>query len=86
VAGAHLEDLLYTPELSLIDQSLHSQLSAGPRTGTASGLLVRVGETPRVFHSVETTWNNRNLRDIAAHIESPLVFAHISVLSGSPVQ
>jgi predicted glutamine amidotransferase len=39
-----------------------------------------------VFHSVEPAWNDRNLRDLAGHIRSPLVFAHIRASSGSPVQ
>ena len=39
-----------------------------------------------MFHSVEPAWNDRNLRDLAGHIRSPLVFAHIRASSGSPVQ
>jgi glutamine amidotransferase len=45
-----------------------------------------VGETPGTFHSVEPAWNDRNLRDLATHLESGLVFAHIRASSGSPVQ
>ena len=48
--------------------------------------LAHAGEIPGVFHSVEPAWNDRNLRDLAAHVESPLVFAHIRASSGSPVQ
>ena len=43
-------------------------------------------ETPGTFHSIEPAWNERNLRDLAAHLESGLVFAHIRASSGSPVQ
>jgi glutamine amidotransferase len=82
-----LEDLLYKPTHSLIDQSLHSTLGAETTNGDGFG----VGwygklETPGVFHSLEPAWNNRNLRDLAAHIESPLVFAHIRAAIGSAVQ
>jgi glutamine amidotransferase len=45
-----------------------------------------VGHTPGTFHSVEPAWNDRNLRDLAAHIETSLLFAHIRASSGSPVQ
>jgi predicted glutamine amidotransferase len=45
-----------------------------------------VGDTPGVFHSIEPAWNDRNLRDLAGHIRSPLVLAHIRASSGSPVQ
>jgi len=45
-----------------------------------------VGETPGVFHSIEPAWNNRNLKDIARHLVSPLVFAHIRASTGGAIQ
>ena len=41
---------------------------------------------PGVFHGTEPAWNDRNLRELAAHISSPLVFAHIRASTGTPVQ
>src|SRR5262245_1587090 len=82
-----IEDLLYRPQHSLIVQSLHSQLGAEETNGDGFGIgWYGVGETPGLFHSVEPAWNDRNLRELAAHIRSPLVFAHIRASSGSPVQ
>ena len=82
-----IDELLYKPKHSLIDQSLHSRLGAETTNGDGFGIgWYGVGETPGVFHSVEPAWNDRNLRDIAAHIESPMVFAHIRASSGSPIQ
>jgi predicted glutamine amidotransferase len=82
-----LEDLLYKPQHSLIDQSLHSQLGAETTNGDGFGIgWYGVGETPGVFHSVEPAWNNRNLRDLCQHIESPLVLAHIRASSGTAIQ
>jgi glutamine amidotransferase len=82
-----IEDLLYKPEHSLIDQSLHSRLGAETTNGDGFGIgWYGVGETPGLFHSVEPAWNDRNLRELAAHVESPLVLAHIRASSGSPVQ
>ena len=82
-----IEDLLYRPQHSLIDQSLHSQLGAETTNGDGFGVgWYGVGETPGVFHSVEPAWNDRNLRELAGHVRSPLVFAHIRASSGSPVQ
>jgi len=82
-----LEELLYKPKHSLIDQSLHSQLGAETTNGDGFGIgWYGVGETPGVFHSVEPAWNDRNLQELAAHIESPIVFAHIRASSGTPVQ
>jgi glutamine amidotransferase len=45
-----------------------------------------VGDRPGVFHSVEPAWNDRNLRELAEHIASPLVFAHIRASTGTAVQ
>ena len=78
-----IENLLYKPQHSLIDQSLHSQLGAETTNGDGFGIgWYGVGETPGVFHSVEPAWNDRNLRELAAHVESPLVFAHIRASLG----
>jgi glutamine amidotransferase len=45
-----------------------------------------VGSSPGVFHSVEPAWNNRNLRELARHLVSPMVFAHIRASTGGPIQ
>jgi glutamine amidotransferase len=82
-----IADLLYTPEHSLIDQSLRSDLGAETTNGDGFGIgWYGVGETPGIFRSIEPAWNNRNLRDVSEHIVSPLVFAHIRRAIGSAVQ
>ena len=82
-----LEELLYKPAHSLIDQSLHSQLGATTTNGDGFGVgWYGVGEAPGVFHGTEPAWNDRNLRDIASHISSPLVFAHIRASTGTAIQ
>jgi predicted glutamine amidotransferase len=82
-----LEELLLTPKHSLLDQSLHSRLGAETTNGDGFGVgWYGVGDTPGIFRSVEPAWNDRNLREFAAHVESPLVFAHIRASSGSAVQ
>ncbi|HEX6703089.1 MAG TPA: class II glutamine amidotransferase [Gaiellaceae bacterium] len=79
--------MILKPRHSLIDQSLHSQLGAETTNGDGFGIgWYGVGDTPGTFHSVEPAWNDRNLRDLAAHIRSPLVFAHVRASSGSSVQ
>jgi predicted glutamine amidotransferase len=82
-----LEQLLYEPKHSLIDQSLHSTMGAETTNGDGFGVgWYGIGDTPGTFHSVEPAWNDRNLRELAAHLSSGLVFAHIRASSGSPVQ
>jgi predicted glutamine amidotransferase len=82
-----LDELLYGPQNSLIVQSLHSQMGAEETNGDGFGVgWYGKQDTPGVFHSVEPAWNDRNLRELAGHITSPLVFAHIRASTGSPVQ
>jgi glutamine amidotransferase len=82
-----LEELLYKPAHSLIDQSLHSRLGVETTNGDGFGVgWYGEGTTPAVFKSVEPAWNDRNLRELAGHIRSGLVFAHIRASTGTPVQ
>ena len=82
-----LEELLFKPKHSLIDQSLHSTMGAETTNGDGFGIgWYGEGDTPGTFHSVEPAWNDRNLKDLAGHVRSGLVLAHIRASSGSPVQ
>ncbi len=83
-----IEDILYKPQNSLIDQSLHSHLGAETTNGDGFGIgwYGPNGDPPAVFHSVEPAWNDRNLHDLARHITSPIVFAHIRAATSTPVQ
>jgi glutamine amidotransferase len=79
--------LLYTPQHSLIDQSLHSKLGATTTNGDGFGVgWYGEGNDPAVFKSIEPAWNNRNLRELSRMIRSGTVFAHIRASTGTPVQ
>jgi predicted glutamine amidotransferase len=82
-----LEELLYRPQHSLVMQSRHSDLGAVTVNGDGFGLgwYADVG-TPGLFHSTEPAWNDRNLRELAAHTRSGRVFAHVRAATGTPVQ
>ena len=82
-----LDELLYKPAHSLIDQSLHSTMGAETTNGDGFGIgWYGNGGTPALFHSVEPAWNERNLRELAGHVTAPLLFAHIRASTGSAVQ
>jgi glutamine amidotransferase len=82
-----IEELLYKPAHSLIDQSLHSRLGVETTNGDGFGVgwYAQTG-APAVFRSIEPAWNDRNLRELAGHVSSPVVFAHIRAATGTPVQ
>ena len=72
-----LEELIFKPQHSLIDQSLHSKLGAETTNGDGFGIgWYGDGDTPGVFHSVEPAWNDRNLRELGG--------AHRARRSSSP--
>jgi glutamine amidotransferase len=82
-----LEELLYKPTHSLIDQSLHSQLGVETTNGDGFGVgWYGEGKTPALYRSIEPAWNDRNLRELASQIRAGIVFAHIRSSTGTPVQ
>jgi predicted glutamine amidotransferase len=82
-----MDKVLYGPQHSLIDQSLHSRLGAETTNGDGFGIgWYGVSGSPGVFKSVEPAWNDRNLRDLSGHVESHLFLAHIRASSGTAVQ
>jgi predicted glutamine amidotransferase len=82
-----LEDLLYKPKHSLIDQSLHSQLGVETTNGDGFGVgWYDAGEIPAVYKSTEPAWNDRNFLELARHVRAGVVFAHIRASTGTPVQ
>jgi glutamine amidotransferase len=82
-----LKTLLYEPEHSLIDQSLHSRLGVETTNGDGFGVgWYGEGDEPAVFKSIEPAWNDRNLLELSGHVRSGRVFAHIRASTGTPVQ
>jgi predicted glutamine amidotransferase len=83
-----LEELLYKPDHSLIDQSLHARLGVETTNGDGFGVgwYGSPNGTPAAFRSIEPAWNDRNLREVAGHVESPLFLAHIRASTGTAVQ
>ncbi|SEC14412.1 class II glutamine amidotransferase [Streptomyces sp. TLI_105] len=83
-----LDTLLYKPAHSLIDQSLHSKLGVETTNGDGFGVgwYTESNESPALFRDIGPAWNNRNLRELADHVHSPLFFAHIRASTGTAVQ
>ncbi|MFE1311186.1 class II glutamine amidotransferase [Streptomyces sp. NPDC058755] len=83
-----LDEVLYRPQHSLIDQSLHARMGVETTNGDGFGIgwYEDHTRTPAVIHDIGPAWNNRNLREIAEHVRSPLFFAHIRASTGTAVQ
>ena len=83
-----IEALILRRQHSLIDQSLHSREGAETTNGDGFGVgwYNELGGMPGLYKSIQPAWNDRNLRELAKHISSPLFFAHIRASSGTAVQ
>jgi predicted glutamine amidotransferase len=82
-----LEEMLVKRDRSLIDQSLHARQGATTTNGDGFGVgWYEEGEIPRVYRSTHPAWNDRNLKELAAGISSPLFFAHIRASTGTAIQ
>ena len=83
-----LDELLYKPERSLIDQSLHARLGVETTNGDGFGVgwYGADANTPVLFRSIVPIWNDHNLREISARVQSPLFLAHVRASTGTAVQ
>src|SRR4051812_43437817 len=82
-----IEELLFKTQHGIVDQSLHARMGAEPTNGDGFGMgWYGAGDGPALYHSVSPAWGDPNLRELAAHIESPLFLAHVRAAIGSAVQ
>jgi glutamine amidotransferase len=82
-----MDELIFKTQHGIVDQSLHSRMGAETTNGDGFGVgWYGGGEGPGVYHSVSPAWSDANLRELAAHVESPLFMVHVRAAIGSPVQ
>jgi predicted glutamine amidotransferase len=82
-----IEELLFKTQHGLVDQSLHSRMGAETTNGDGIGVgWYGGGDGPAVYRNVAPAWADANLRELAAHVESPLFLSHVRAAIGSPVQ
>src|SRR5688500_18341204 len=82
-----LEDVLFKPKHSLVVQSLKSERGVETTNGDGFG-VGWYGRTPepRLYRSTSPAWNDRNLRELAADVQSGLFLAHVRASTGTAVQ
>ncbi|MEP7128723.1 MAG: class II glutamine amidotransferase [Chitinophagales bacterium] len=80
-------DLIIKPKDNLIHQSLHARAPRTPTNGDGFGMgWYDKQPFPGLFRSIRPAWNDTNLLDLAAHIESPLFMAHVRATSMATIQ
>jgi predicted glutamine amidotransferase len=82
-----IDELMFRSPHGIVDQSLHARMGAEPTNGDGVGVgWYGHGEGPGIYRSISPAWADANLRELAAHTESPLFMVHIRAAIGSPVQ
>lgn len=82
-----LDELLFNATHNLIDQSMSSRSAETPTNGDGFGLgWYGRHAKPGLFRSIRPAWNDFNLRDLAANIESHMFMAHVRATSLATVQ
>jgi glutamine amidotransferase len=86
-APIYLEEAIFKPEHSLIDQSLRATASESTTNGDGFGIgWYGKREFPGVYKDIRPAWNDSNLRALTAQIESHLFLAHVRATTGTEVQ
>lgn len=87
-APLYLEELIFKPEHSIIDQSLSAR--TGPTTTNGDGFGIGwygSRDTPGVYKDIQPAWNDANLKHLAEQIRSHMFLAHVRAATGGmPVQ
>src|SRR3954469_16142338 len=82
--------LLYDTEHGLVEQSRRDRFAGGYPNADGVGLgwydEDGGGDQPGLYRNTLPAWGDRNLRDLAAHIRSPLFLGHIRAATGTPVE
>ena len=79
-----LDQLIYEPENSLIQQSMDATEGKTVTNGDGFGIGWYGGrETPGQYREILPAWNDENLCNIAHQIRSPLFLAHVRASTGT---
>jgi predicted glutamine amidotransferase len=82
-----LEELVYNPQHSLVEQSRNARLTSHVTNADGFGLgWYGTGTGPGLYRSVAPAWSDRNSQELCRQISSPLFLAHVRATTGTPVQ
>jgi glutamine amidotransferase len=79
-----IDNLLYQPKNSLINQSVNARELEEPLNGDGFGIgwyVPEVSDEPVTFVSVNPAWSNRNLRNLAPKVKTGCMLAHVRAAS-----
>ena len=81
------EVLLYETQHSLVEQSRRDRLAGGYPNADGFGLgWYGDRDRPGLYRSIQPAWGDRNLRELAEQITTPIFLAHIRAATGTPIE
>ncbi len=81
-----LEDVLFNPRHSLVQQSLSARESVVTTNADGFGVAwYGARPAPGLFKDILPAWHDENLRSLSRQIESSLFFAHVRASTGTAV-
>jgi predicted glutamine amidotransferase len=88
-----LENLVVTPQRSLVHQSMQADEAKVTTNGDGFGLgwytsdvdAAGVPQAPAIYREVTPAWSDENLLSLCAAVRSPLFFAHVRATTGTAV-
>ncbi len=79
-----LEEIVSSPEQSLMHQSLHARESKTETNGDGFGLAwYGTRDTPGLYHDVLPAWADPNLKSLAHQVRSGCFLAHVRASTGT---
>jgi ergothioneine biosynthesis protein EgtC len=75
-----LDELLYKPDHSIIVQSAKAKGGEEPLNGDGFGVgwyVPEMDDEPALYRNATPAWADRNMRNIAPRVNTPLFFAHV---------
>ncbi len=79
-----MDDLLYKPKNSLVNQSINAREIEEPLNGDGFGVgwyVPEINYEPITYVSVNPAWSNRNLKNLAPKIKVECMIAHVRAAS-----
>jgi glutamine amidotransferase len=79
-----IDELLYQPKNSLVNQSINAREIEEPLNGDGFGVgwyVPEINYEPITYVSVNPAWSNRNLRNLAPKIKTDCMIAHVRAAS-----
>lgn len=79
-----IDELLYKPHNSLINQSINAKELEEPLNGDGFGIgwyNAEISHEPATFVSLNPAWSNRNLKNLAPKIKTSCLVAHVRAAS-----